>query len=61
LITPAPTEAYPDPKGIMVTPTGNILPVTTIEGKPIPTIDYAATVANTTEYVAFAGMDAGFF
>jgi len=60
-ITPAPTEAYPDPKGIMITPTGNLLPVTTIEGKPIPTVDYAATVANTTQYLAFSGADAGFF
>ncbi len=60
-LTPAPTEANPDPKGIMITPTGNFIPVTTIEGRPIPNIDYAAEVANTTSYVAFSGYDAGFF
>lgn len=60
-ITPAPTEEFPDPKGILVTPTGNFIPVDTIDGKPVPTVDYAAEVANTTSYVAFAGYDAGFF
>jgi hypothetical protein len=60
-LTPAPTEQNPDPKGIMITPTGNFIPVTTIEGKPIPNIDYISEVANTIAYQAFSGYDAGFF
>jgi len=60
-ITPAPTEQFPDPKGILVAPTGNFIPVDTIDGKPVPTVDYAAQVANTTSYVSFSGYDAGFF
>ena len=60
-ITPAPTDEYPDPKGILITPTGNFLPVATIEGKPVPLGNYAQRVANTVEYMAFTGYDAGFF
>jgi hypothetical protein len=60
-ITPAPTEEFPDPKGILVAPTGNFVPVDTIDGKPVPTVDYTAKVANTTAYMAFSGYDAGFF
>lgn len=60
-IVPAPTEEYPDPKGILVTPTGNFIPVDTFEGKPVPLVDYQAQVANTTAYSAFTGYDAGFF
>lgn len=60
-ITPAPTEEFPDPKGILVAPTGNFIAIDTIDGKPVPTVDYAAEVANTTAYLAFSGYDAGFF
>jgi len=59
-ITAAPTEANPNPIGVMVTQTGGFLPVNTIDGVPVP-IDYQQEVTSTVEYRSFGGTDAGFF
>lgn len=59
-ITAAPTEANPNPIGVMVTQTGGFLPVNTVDGVPVP-VDYSTQVATTTEYRTFGGTDAGFF
>ena len=60
-IAPAPTPDYPTPKGIMVTPRGNFLPVSTVNGKPVANGNYTNVIANTDAYLAFTGYDAGFF
>lgn len=59
-ITAAPTEANPNPIGIMITQTGGFLPVNTVDGVPVP-INYDQQVTSTVEYRAFGGTDAGFF
>jgi hypothetical protein len=56
----APTEAYPNPIAMVVTPQGGFVPVETVGGQ-IPIGGLAAAVANSVTYLAFTGADAGFF
>lgn len=59
-ISAAPTERYPNPIAILVTPQGGFQPVQTIDGQ-IPVGQVDATVANAVTYLAFQGADSGYF
>jgi hypothetical protein len=59
-ISAAPTDRYPNPVAILVTPQGGFSPVQTIGGEiPVGALD--ATVARSVTYLAFQGADSGFF
>jgi hypothetical protein len=59
-ISANPTEKYPNPIAIVVTPQGGFTPVQTVGGQ-IPVGGLDAAVANAVTYLAFQGADSGFF
>jgi hypothetical protein len=59
-ISAAPTNEYPNPIAILVTPKGGFSPVQTVGGEiPVGALD--ATVAGSVTYRAFEGADMGYF
>jgi hypothetical protein len=56
----APTAANPNPIALVVSPVGGLAPVQTIGGV-ISEADIQAAVANSVTYLAFQGVDMGFF
>lgn len=60
-IVTTPTEEYPNPVAIVVTPQGGFAPVQTVGGEIPSTTNLQSIVANSVTYLAFRGADAGFF
>jgi|APGre2960657423_1045063.scaffolds.fasta_scaffold00207_9 hypothetical protein len=59
-IAAAPTDRYPNPVAILITPQGGFSPVQTVGGEiPVGALD--ATVSRSITYLAFTGADSGFF
>ena len=57
----APTEEFPNPVAILVTPQGGFATVPTVGGEIPPSTNVQSVVANSIAYLAFRGADAGFF
>jgi hypothetical protein len=58
---PAPTNDYPNPIAILVTPTGGFAPIQTVGGEIPTSANIRSIVSNTSTYIQFTGNDAGFF
>jgi len=56
-----PTQEFPNPIAIVITPQGGFAPVQTIGGEIPPTTNIQSVIANTATYLQFTGGDAGFF
>lgn len=56
-----PTEQFPNPIAIVITPQGGFAPVQTEGGQLPPSLNLESLVANTPTYLAFRGADSGFF
>lgn len=56
-----PTDQFPNPIAIVITPQGGFAPVQTQGGELPPSLNLESLVANTPTYLAFRGADAGFF
>ena len=56
----APTAANPNPIALVISPVGGLTPVQTIQGV-IPEDAIQRAVANSITYLAFQGVDMGFF
>lgn len=61
LLTSAPTDQFPNPIGIIITPNGGFAPVQTVAGELPVGSNVQAIIANTATYLQFTGGDAGFF
>ncbi len=61
LLTSAPTNEFPNPIGIMITPQGGFAPVQTVGGELPAGANIQAIISNTATYLQFTGGDAGFF
>lgn len=57
----APTNEFPNPIAIIVTPQGGFTTAPTIGGEIPPSVNVQNLVANSVTYLAFRGADAGFF
>lgn len=56
-----PTDQFPNPIAIIITPQGGFAPVQTVGGQLPPSLNLENLVANTPTYLAFRGADSGFF
>ena len=56
-----PTDDFPNPIAIVITPQGGFAPVQTVGGEIPPSTNIQSIIANTTTYLQFTGGDAGFF
>lgn len=56
-----PTEQFPNPIAIVITPQGGFAPVQTVGGELPPSLNLESIAANTPTYLSFTGYNAGFF
>jgi hypothetical protein len=56
-----PTDDFPNPIAIVITPQGGFAPVQTVGGEIPASTNIQSIIANTTTYLQFSGGDAGFF
>lgn len=60
-LSAAPTDEFPNPIAIVITPQGGFAPVQTVAGEIPPSTNIQSIIANTATYLQFTGGDAGFF
>jgi hypothetical protein len=56
-----PTDDFPNPIAIVITPQGGFAPVQTVGGEIPASTNIQSIIANTATYLQFTGGDAGFF